>query len=494
MNTGHPQARHRGKAAPRWRAGLVGPLALPLALALGGCAGTPLQPVPAGTPDAPAARVQTAPAWQAPRPADGTPPTIAGLAFDDPLLPQLTTAAQAASPTLAAAAARVARARAGQVAAGAALQPQLDATAGVGRGRQQLGSPVGTQASVGVQAAWEIDLFGAGAAGRDAAQARLDGARAAAQGAQVALAAEVASTYVALRSCEAQLGPTQADAASRAETTRLTELSARAAFTAPADAALVRATAAQSRAQLVAQRAACDTLVKTLVALTDWPEPELRQRLAAATARLPVATALAVPELPAALLARRPDIAEAERNVLAAAGDRAQVQARERPQLTLSGSLAGVSLRSGQETSSGATWTIGPLAVNFPLFDGGARAAATAAAAAGYDEAVAAYRAQVRLAVREVEQALVALQSSAEREADALLAARDFEASLRATEARQRGGLASLFDLEAARRNALAAQAALIDLQRERAVAWITLYRAIGGGFDDTRLARGAAP
>ena len=195
----------------------------------------------------------------------------------------------------------------------------------------------------------------------------------------------------------------------------------------------------------------------------------------------------------AALLARRPDIAEAARNVMAAAGERAQAQARELPQVTLSGSLAGVTLRTGQESFSGTTWTLGPLAVNFPLFDGGARAAATAAAAAGYDEAVAAYRAQVRLAVREVEQALVALQSSAEREADALLAAQDFEASLRATEARQRGGLASLFDLEAARRNALAAQAALIDLQRERAQAWITLYRALGGGFDETLLARGDA-
>lgn len=476
-----------GPGRPRRRAPALRHAAVALAaLVLAACAST------APPPEAPMAL--PAPVWHATVPAGGVAPNTSGPAFDDPLLPQLTAAAQAASPTLAAAAARVARARASRVAAGAALQPRLDAVGSVGRGRQQLATPVGTQASVGLQAVWEIDLFGAGAAGRDAAQARLDGARAAWQGAQVALAAEVASSYVALRSCEAQLVPTQADAASRAETTRLTELSARAGFTAPADAALVRATAAQSRSQLVAQRAACDTLVKGLVALTDLAEPELRQRLAAATARLPVATAVAVPVLPATLLERRPDIAEAARNVQAAAGDRAQAQARQRPQVSLSGSLAGVTLRTGQETFSGTTWTLGPLAVNFPLFDGGARAAASAAAAAGYDEAVAAYRAQVRLAVREVEQALVALHSSAEREADALVAAQDFEASLRATEARQRGGLASLFDLEAARRNALAAQAALIDLQRERAVAWITLYRALGGGFDETRQARADTP
>ena len=65
----------------------------------------------------------------------------------------------------------------------------------------------------------------------------------------------------------------------------------------------------------------------------------------------------------------------------------------------------------------------------------------------------------------------------------------DFESALRATQARQQGGLASLLDLEAARRNAVAAQSALIELQRERATAWIGLVRALGGGWTDADLA-----
>ena len=77
----------------------------------------------------------------------------------------------------------------------------------------------------------------------------------------------------------------------------------------------------------------------------------------------------------------------------------------------------------------------------------------------------------------------MALDASAQRQADAESAARDFEASLRATQARQKSGLASLLDLEAARRNAVQAQGALIELQRERAAAWIALYRALGGGW-----------
>ena len=124
--------------------------------------------------------------------------------------------------------------------------------------------------------------------------------------------------------------------------------------------------------------------------------------------------------------------------------------------------------------------------MSLPLFDGGARRAATAAAKASYDEAVAVYQGQVRRAVREVETALVALDASAQRQADVDSAARDFEASLVATQARQKSGLASLLDLEAARRSAVQAQSALIELQRERAAAWIALYRALGGGWSTT--------
>ena len=403
--------------------------------------------------------------------------------FKDPLLPDLIAAAQAASPTLASARARIERARAARVAAGAGLWPMVGAVGSASSGRSVPGQPTATSASLGVQAAWEIDLFGAVTAGRDAAQARLQGAQAGWHNARVSLAAEIATSYTALRGCEAQLVQTRADAASRAETTRLTELSAQSGFTAPADAALVRASAAQARSQALSQQAACDTQIKSLVEITDLPEAALRQRLAAGTAVLPQPVAITVTALPASLLAQRPDLAEAARNVVAAAGDESQSRARGLPQVSLSGSLAAAGLRSGGVTTTGSTWSFGPLLVSFPIFDGGSRAANTAAAKAGYDEAVAVYRAQVRRAVREVETALVALDATAERQRDAEAAARDFEASLVATQARQRGGLASLFDLEAARRNAVQAQSALIDLQRERASAWIALYRALGGGW-----------
>src|SRR5690606_7343655 len=101
----------------------------------------------------------------------------------------------------------------------------------------------------------------------------------------------------------------------------------------------------------------------------------------------------------------------------------------------------------------------------------------------------------LRGAVREVESALVALNSTAARNEDARIAAEGFERSYRATESRYKGGVASLFELEDARRSAVAAQGALIDLQRERVAAWIALYRALGGGWSasDAQAAAGAA-
>jgi outer membrane protein TolC len=179
----------------------------------------------------------------------------------------------------------------------------------------------------------------------------------------------------------------------------------------------------------------------------------------------------------------RPDLAAASAAVEAAAADVATARAEERPRLSFAGWLQLSGLRSAGVSTSGGIWSIGPLQLSLPLFDGGSRRAATAAQEAAYSEAVAQLQGSVRRALREVETALVALDSTAARERDVMAAATDFEASLTATAARQRSGLASLLDLEAARRNALLARSAVIELQRERAAAWIALYRSLGGGW-----------
>jgi NodT family efflux transporter outer membrane factor (OMF) lipoprotein len=472
-------------------------LLLALTVTAAGCAST----MPAADPVAGLAPRPTPPAvWSAPRPPAASAP-VAPVStpvadphawwrgFDEPLLAELLRDAEASQPTLDAARARLDRARAALSSAEATGQPRVDAgaTLGASGGRVdgQPQPPRTTTLTAGLQASWELDLFGAQRAGATAARERVAASVADWHAARTALAAEIGSAVVALRACEAQALQAQLDAQSRSATASLTERSAAAGLAAPADAALARAGAASARNAARGQQAQCDSLVKALVELTGVTEPALRQRLAARAGRVPRRTdaGTALPELPAALLAQRPDVIAAERSVLAAAAEQAGSRAREWPQIVLAGSLNATSSRSAGVSADGSSWSLGPLSVNFPLWDGGARRAATAAARAGYDEAVAEYQGTVRRAFREVESALVALDAAGARQADAQAAARDFEASLRATEARWRGGLASLFELEDARRSALAAQNVLIDLDRERATAWVTLWRALGGGF-----------
>jgi outer membrane protein TolC len=246
-------------------------------------------------------------------------------------------------------------------------------------------------------------------------------------------------------------------------------------------AALARASAAEGNSRATLQQALCDIDVKMLVALTAIDEPALRARLASSAVVAPPAIAIA--SLPAQLLAQRPDVFAAEREVAAASADVGSARADRYPRLSLSGSVGVGNFRAGGESISTDTWTIGPLAVSLPIFDAGRRAANADAAMARYDEAVIAYRASARRAVSEVEQALVNLHSSTARSGDAMVSLDGYRAAFVAAEDRYKNGLGSLLELEDARRTRLAAENAVVTLQRERSAAWIALYRAAGGGW-----------
>ena len=464
-------------------------ITLALVAALSGCAAPSLQ-VPADSLQA-----EWPAQWQAPLPHDGKVAEVSNgwQRFDDPLLVRLIAAAQAASPSLANAKSRIEQARASRVGAGAALAPTVSASVGASRGLQDLNQAVLTGSSAGLQMAWEIDLFGAKRAAAGAAQARLEGAQALWHDARVAVAAEVANAYTALRTCEAVGAQFEIDAASRADTARLTALSAERGLQASANAALARASAAQGQLNLLQQQAACESQIKALVALTAMPEPELRTALATSSARMAQAAAFAPDGVPAQALAQRPDLASAAQDVMAASADVTGSQAQRYPRIALAGSISSSHLQTSLGRSDGTLWSLGPLQLTLPVFDARARRANEQAARARYDAAVWTYRAALRTAVREVEQALVALHSTASRAQAAQTAADGFRASFLAVQARQRGGLASLFELEDARRSDVQAQTALIELQRERVLAWLALYRALGGPWDGAAAERTAA-
>ncbi|WPH18083.1 efflux transporter outer membrane subunit [Variovorax paradoxus] len=450
-----------------------------MAIVLAACAST------APAVESESASVQVATQWHAPHPHGGRVDDLRQWwsRFDDPLIPHLIEAAQRASPTLAQAAANMADARASSVMSGAALLPSLDIAASATRGRSELAAPVGSVSSLGLETAWELDLFGANRAGLAAAEARLASSQAGWHDARVSVAADVATRYADLRACEAHFQQAQIDAASRVRTSRLTGLAAAGGIRSPATADLARASAAQGEVAVEERKARCDLLIKALVALTAQDEPSLRNELAAKTAQLPQPAGFSVNAVPAMVLAQRPDIHAAALSVAAASFDSTQAKAQRWPRIALAGSIGATRGSSLGVSTDGTVWSVGPVAITFPVFDGGMRRADAQAAKVRYESATTLYAARLRTAIQEVEGALVTLESTARRSESASVAVDGFERSYRAAATSYDVGAASLFDLEDARRSVVSAQSTLIDLRRERLLAWVSLYRAMGGGW-----------
>lgn len=438
-------------------------------------------------PDRPAPVLTLAETWTAPLPHAGQPAKLKDwwASWGDSTLLDLIDTAQRESPTLTAARARILQARASL----AGIQSSRLPEASLNASERWSGSPdlpgnfpVTTRSlGISIDASWEVDLFGTGRLASSVASAV---ARAKARtldwhDARVSLAADIATSYVNLRTCEVLLIGFERDASSRAETARLIDLKAKAGFTAPAEAALTQASVAEARARTMQQRATCDIEIKVLSQLTALAEPALRTKLATNAARLPAPQSLAIERVPARSLAQRPDIAAAEAELHAAAADIAVADADRYPRISLTGALGYVGL-----PENGKSWSFGP-AISLPIFDAGRRIANVEHARARYAEAQAHFQERAARAVREVEEALVRLASANAREADTRSAQQGFETFAAAAEAKVRAGVGSVVELEEARRAVVAAQGASINLERERLTAWASLYRAVGGGWQN---------
>lgn len=401
--------------------------------------------------------------------------------FDDPIMAQLIALAEADSPSLIKAWAGIEKARATLSSARAGGFPNVDGSASLTRARQQsaLGAATtGVTRSTGLDAKWEVDLFAKVRRSGEAAAARAEARVTDWHDTRVSLAAEVADTYVQYRACGLLSDAYERQRVSTSETEKATAAAVWAGFSAQAEGALARASLASATSTLLSQRAQCELLIKSLVDLTGSDESALRSLLASAFG-LPTPAVLEVQSVPVNVLRQRPDLASLERELAASSAEIGVAQADLYPSLSLSGSI---SVSSAAGTSSFTGWNIGP-SLSIPLFDAGKRHAAVDTARASYQAALADYRQGVRTAVKEVEQALVNLDSTAQRAEQAKRAADDYRGFFRATEASWRAGGESLLTLEEARRSALSAEISLITLQRDRVEHWIALYKALGGGW-----------
>lgn len=410
--------------------------------------------------------------------------------FQDPVLNRFLAAAQQESASVADARARIEQARANLVGADAALLPNIDSSIGAKRSSSSFGGTpfVWNQFPAGLQSSWEIDLFGGLARQEEAARSQLESKNAAWHDARVAVAVEVANAYLAYRYCEGQVQIVQADTESRRESARLSEIAGQAGFRAPGDVALANASASEGNRMLLQQQAQCERSIKGLVAMTALNEAEVRKLLTAVPERvgkLPSPPAFRIDSLPARVLLQRPDVAAAERDVAEASAKIGVEQAKRFPKLSLSGNITPtLQNMNGAAFLLAQTWAIGPT-LGLPLFDAGKRAADVEAARAQYKATASNFRSKARTAVKEVEDALVRLDSAGQRLPQARNAVSGYRTNFLAVQQLYQIGLGSLIDVETARRNVLTSEIALKEIEQEQVSAWIALYRAAGGSWEE---------
>lgn len=402
--------------------------------------------------------------------------------FKDPTLTELVTTAPTTSPTIAEAYARLMQARGLAQGSDALGRPSLSLQ-GQPFTRQGTGSHIQKGQSIGASVTWELDVFGGAQREKEASAARAEGAAYQTYAAHVALASDVATAYFARRGCERQLVLNGEDLAARQSILRLTQLKFNAGSVAVSDVARARASVAEAEGQRAALNGSCNRTFNQLVALTGLSPDELAKKLAGpSAAALPAQKVSAVP---ASLLSSRADVRNAEALLKAASAGIGAAEADRFPRFTLSGVLtSGSSGVLGAPGVALTTWSFAT-GLTAPLFDNGKRAAATQVARAKYQEVLAAYQGQVRTAVREVEDALSKVGAAEEQRPSVLEAEQQYGAHFNAVEQRYRAGVASLLEVEDARRAYLAAKTTAVASATDQLQAHVSLYRALGGGWAD---------
>jgi NodT family efflux transporter outer membrane factor (OMF) lipoprotein len=471
-------------------------LAAALALALGGCAVGPDYHRPAlaapqaflGAP-AIAAR-QTAPAAQ---PAD-LARWWAG--FNDPLLTSLIEEAQARNLDVAQALARVQQAKAGLNAATAALLPtggvQADAgrqstsqDATVGAILHGLNQPRGFDSYEGdLTASWEIDVFGGLRRGHEAAAADYQASQAGLVAAHLAVAAQVADTYVTIRGLQQRLAIAREQVETQRRLVDTVRLQYAKGIAAELQMRQAEGVLAQVAATVPVLQTALDTAMNALDIVEGVQPGTTRPRLEPVMP-IPAAPAIADAGGPAELLRRRPDLIIAERRLAASNARIGEAVSDYYPKVSLSGLLGTASTMGtgGLFTGSATQWQ-GFAGLRWRLFDFGRINAEIKAAKGANAEALASYRLAVLRASQDVEDSFSAVVN---REAQERVL-RDGEVSLTrardASEAAYKGGVVSLIEVLDADTRLLATRDQHAQAQTEAARAAISSFRALGGGWN----------
>lgn len=419
--------------------------------------------------------------------------------FDDPQLTALIEEALVANLDLRIAVARIEEARANLRLARSYQYPTVDADLAAARARRSdateprfPGPLITDHYAAGLNVAYEVDLWGRLRAGSAAAQAALLATRYGAETVRTVLAAQVADAYFTLLGFDAELRLSRETLATRIESANLQRQRFEAGLVGDYELRLAeaeRATVAASVPPL--ERAVAQTESALAVLAGRSPRAVFAPDVARDAGLKVDGPGPTVPAgLPSDLLARRPDIKQAEANLAAASARIDEARAQYFPAVTLTARLGGESSELADLFSGpGLIWSVAGSLFQ-PVFGAGRIASQVDAATAQRQQAELAYVRAVQGAFRDVHNALVAHRSAR----DSYIAQEDrraqFAEALRLAELRYKGGYTSYIEVLDNQRNLLDAERARLVALRARQGALVDLYKALGGGWAPEQFAQ----
>ncbi|EJF97703.1 efflux transporter outer membrane subunit [Bartonella taylorii] len=406
--------------------------------------------------------------------------------LNDPVLNALMNYAISGNNSVAVAKARVREARAGLGQAVGSLLPSVSNSISGTRSSSEQSDAFFSQYRSGFDASWELDFFGGRKRAVEAARYGLDAAVEDMRATMVTLLGDVATNYVQVRGWQQKLLIVRQIALSQRKTYELMRAKLKAGDISELDVSNAQAQMANTEADISQMEANLAMSIHRLSVLTGHVPMALKDLLQknAKHAKIPQPKWPIPAGIPADILLTRPDLRRAERQYAQATARIGQREADRYPSLSLTGNISTVATAIDQLwKNSTIGWSFGP-GLRFPFFNGGQVVASVAVARAQRDQAFITYRAAVLGALEDVENALVRLTKEHQRLEKLIVANKASLHSLKLSRSLFENGNISFLELLNANRSYYSSQMALKDSRVSLVTQYITLMKALGGGWD----------
>jgi len=337
----------------------------------------------------------------------------------------------------------------------------------------------------GFDATWELDLWGQVRRSVESARASVEASADARRAALISSLAEVARDYIELRGTQEQLRIARENVNTAAQGLRLTQERAAAGVTTDLDVANASAQLRTTAAQIPTLQNQEHQLINALSFLLARPPNALTAELATPKPVPPVPPRVPV-GLPSELARRRPDIREAEANLHAATANIGVAVAAFYPQVTLNGSFGFQSLQFGNLWEWPARqYSVGP-GITIPIFEGGQLRQTVVLRKAQQQQAAIAYERTVLQAWHDVDNALDAYRREQQRRDQLIQAVAQNQRALALAQSRYTEGVSTFLDVLTAETNLLSTEQQLATSTTNVSDNLVSLYLALGGGWQDT--------